>query len=204
MSASFRSCCLAHSATWAGRSSARFSAASRNRPSTTIVGIKTAATTNVIRLSHMTSPRSCCPREKRWAHSRVPKTRPGTIFRNMGLRTEFWDSCRPAPARSEDGSSYSPEAGAVSVVGRNERGRQLGRPFTSGAVARPSASPLPAPSSADRGGRNRGTGTRGDLCHREVAQGSRMPRNRGRLVVQPGPWPIFKIGNFKLSVRYRT
>jgi hypothetical protein len=62
---------------------------------------------------------------------------------------------------------------------------------TSAAVARPLTSPLPDPFSADRGGRNRDTGTCAVRCRREAAQGSKRPRSRGKSVVRLAHGTIF-------------
>ena len=62
------------------------------------------------------------------------------------------------------------------------------RKTTLAAVARPLTSPLPYRFSADRVGRNPGTGTCVVLCRREAALGSDEPRNGGKSVVRPGPW----------------
>ena len=59
------------------------------------------------------------------------------------------------------------------------------------AVTRPSTSPLRVPFVADRGARNRDTGTCVVPCRREAALGSDTPRTRGKLVVWLGPWEQF-------------
>jgi len=95
------------------------------------------------------------------------------------------DCVPPQLHHAEGGDSFRGESTKVYLRG----GLKLA------AVARPLTSPLPDPFSADRGGRNRDTGTSVVPRHREAALGSKWPRNRGKSDVRPGPYGYFLAAN---------
>ena len=77
--------------------------------------------------------------------------------------------------------------GSRGIVPARKYKSELKGCLTSAAVARPLTSPLPDPFSAGLGGRNPSTGTCVVPCHQQATQGSRTPRNVGKLVVWPVP-----------------
>lgn len=98
--------------------------------------------------------------------------------------------------------------------GHHERAIQIWEAgLTSAALAHRSASRLPHPFSADRGGRNRDIETCAVPCRPKAALASRPPRSGGKSIFQPRPWnnsapPMEqfcrRFGNFVNSKKWAT